>query len=285
VDLWGGAGADPLATSLMLAGGAGGSALGAALAPGYCGGADGQALLLGGGQLLSAAQAGIWGVVADELAGGSPEDRARRRLGAGLSAYGLTAAATLSAPLWTEVDRADALLVGSTTSWGGWFGAAGGLALGAPAGPHAAATGAGAALGLGAGLGLLAPARARGVERQLVVDGVGLIGAGLGAAVGGLPGQSWRAAAGGALVGSAIGGGAALWRTRPGAPPLRPPLWRGDGEDDAQDHALDAPPATGRRGGKLILGRARCACAWSLLPFDPPGRAQDGLQLVIEGRY
>jgi hypothetical protein len=285
VDLWGGARADPLATGLMLAGGAGGSALGAAVAPRYSAGGDGQALLLGGGQLLSAAQAGIWGVVADEVTAGAPEDRARRRLGAGLSAYGLTAAATLSAPLWTEIDRADALLVGSTTGWGGWLGAAGGLALGAPAGPHAAATGAGAALGMGAGLGLLAPRRPRSVERQLVVDGVGLIGAGVGAAVGGLPGQSWRAAAGGALMGSALGAGAALWRTRPGAPPLWPPRGRPRSEENASDDALDAPPPTGHRGGKLHLGRRASAWGWSVLPYDPPGRAQDGLQVQIEGRY
>jgi hypothetical protein len=142
VDLWGGLAADQAATISMLVGGAAGSALGTALSPRYpgrspggvrgaAGGTEdgndgGGAFLVGGGQLFAATQAGIWGVVVDASAvPRSTAERARRRTGAGLLAYGIGSAATLSAPLWAEVDRADTLRVGSLSAWGGWAGAAG----------------------------------------------------------------------------------------------------------------------------------------------------------------
>lgn len=293
VDLAGGLAADQAATLSMLAGGAAGSLAGTQLARlGPLGreGDGGAAFLVGGGQLFAAAQAGIWGVVVDEAAAERPAaDRARRRTGAGLLAYGLGSGATLSAPLWAEIDRADVLRVGSLSAWGGWAGAAGGLALGAEAGPHALATGLGMGVGAATGLGLLPlPARA---DRSLIIDGVGLLGAGLGAGAGALLGPGPRATAGGAWIGSAAGLGLGLQLSRPGrraAPTAAGPSGRGIDEINVSWGMLtSAPPGRARPG---IVNAARAAAKGhlpplrlSVRPWSPPDGGPTGAELQLWG--
>ena len=206
------AGTDPVATTAMLAGGLAGTATGTALSRRT--GAPGDPTFLVLGQGLAIIDAVTWSLWAQEAG-----LQTRQARSVGFLSFGIESAATLAVPAALDFDGGQALAATSAGAWGHWFGGAGGLAFHAPAGPHAAATGALGVLGLAAGTVAAQGPWHPSVRQVVLLDGSGLLGGaigGLGAAAvtTDLAGRSR-----GALVGSVGGLAFGAWLSHGAAGP------------------------------------------------------------------
>jgi hypothetical protein len=202
-----------------IGGALGGASLGQWLLPRYRRGPRpvlGTPLMLAGGQLLAIGGAGMWGIWAEETF----PDIEGAATGASLVAYGSAASLSLALPAIGGPTAGGSAAAGSAAIWGHWLGGAGGLALRMRRGPHAATT----AIAGEVGMIVAGTASVTGWQPSLtdvaLVDGTGLLGAGVGTLVAAAITSDPALRAAGALAGSVAGFGAGWAMTgRKDAPP------------------------------------------------------------------